>query len=68
MRWSARKNKKDYEEYLNDMFRGQDLYDDGRGKYSYMNSKKLLRAGKMGTALRKHDPVAFEVGFREWRP
>ena len=25
------------------------------------------RRGSYGNALRKHDPIAFEVGYREWQ-
>jgi len=60
-----KKTKKVYEEYLNDLYYGQDI---SEGQYSYINAIRLLRVGKLGTALRKHDPIAFYVGYSEWRP
>lgn len=50
------------------MAHGTDLWEHGDGQYSYMRAPVLLRQGKLGTALRKHDPIAFNVGFDEWRP
>ena len=61
-----RKTRANYEEYLNDLYYGIDLWEDGDGQYSYMKAARLLRQGKLGTALRKHDPIAFDVGFDEW--
>ncbi len=63
-----RKTKNNYELYLNDLYYGTDIWEDGDSRYSYMRAPKLLRQGKLGTALRKHDPIAFNVGFSEWRP
>jgi hypothetical protein len=61
----TRKSKKAYEEYLNDLYFGQDISDNEQ--YAYMpKAKLLLRRGKLGTALRKHDPIQFGVGFGEW--
>lgn len=64
-RMLKRKTMKKYEEYLNDLYYGQDISEEGQ--YEYMKAKKLLRQGKLGTALRKHDPIAFHVGFQEWQ-
>ena len=63
-----RKTRDNYESYLNDIYYGTDLWEHGDGQYSYINAPKLLRQGKLGTALRKHDTIAFNVGFDEWRP
>jgi len=54
------KTRKDYENYLNEMsvsydmcwFGGKNYFYDGRAKY--------------GSSMRKHDPIAFEVGFNDW--
>lgn len=56
------KTKKAYEEYLNDLTVCYDASYVIGGKFrsSYYVSRKY------GTALRKHDPIAFEVGFYEW--
>lgn len=52
-----KKTKKNYEEYLNGL--------------GYEDTEKMIiggkmRRGKFGTMMRKHDPIAFEVGYREW--
>lgn len=62
-----KKTRKNYEEYLNDMFSNQDI---SEGQYSYLTkyASKLLKQGKLGTALRHNDPIAFNVGFKEWKP
>jgi hypothetical protein len=60
----TRKTKKKYEEYLNDLYYGQDISTEEQ--YEYLKAKRLLMKGKLGTALRKDDPIAFEVGFEEW--
>lgn len=59
-----KKTKDNYEEYLNDIYYHQDIWGDGH--YSYLNAPKLLKKGKLGTALRRHDPIAFDIGYREW--
>ena len=51
--------KKAYEKYLNEV--GECLPEEDfiiGGKYRRM---------KYGTAMRKYDPIRFEVGYREWR-
>ena len=53
-----KKTKKEYEKYLNEI--GLSLDED----HFIIGGKK--RNGKYGTMLRKHDPIAFEVGFRDW--
>ncbi len=62
-----KETKDDYERYLNDMYYHQDIWMNGVGRYSYMNAPRLLKQGKLGTALRRHDPIAFNVGYREWK-
>jgi len=59
-----RKTKKSYEEYLNNLYYGTDISENE--EYIYLKSKNLLRRGLLGTALRRDDPIAFEVGFEEW--
>ena len=56
------KTKKDYEEYLNDLYSPYEAWDIGR--YMYKNDVGYIN--KYGTKLRKSDPVAFQVGFNEW--
>jgi len=69
-----RKTEKAYEEYLN--CSGTDyskLYEylysrekqSGREKATV---KHILKAGDLGTALRRYDPIAFECGFEDWNP
>jgi hypothetical protein len=57
----ATKTKQDYEEYLN-------------GIHPTYESEEWIIGGKSrhrmypnyGKALRLHDPIGFEIGFREW--
>lgn len=51
--------RKAYEEYLNE------LSDSICEEAFIMGGKK--RRGKYGTAQRKYDPIAFEIGFHEWK-
>lgn len=52
--------KKDYEEYLNDLIPFE--LNDWR---FIINGK--LRCGPYGTILRRHDSVAFEVDYQNWK-
>lgn len=53
--------KKAYEEFLNGLPMNEDKFIMG-GKFR----EWYCNVGKYGTCLRKYDPVAFEVGYREW--
>ena len=53
------KTKKEYEIYLNSI--GASL-----SQEEFIIGGKFRR-GKYGTMLRKYDPIAFEVGFNEWK-
>lgn len=58
---ATKKTKKAYVDYLNNLsfsynecwIGGKNIFHDNRCKY--------------GSYLRKHDPIAFEVGYREWK-
>jgi len=51
--------RSDYEEWLNDVsWPDDDMAPHGRIPHSYINS--------YGTWLRRHDPIAFNVGYNEW--
>lgn len=58
-----RKSKKAYEEYLNILSPpwGSDEWIIGGVKRT-----RSMNNATWGTALRKHDPIAFEVGYKEW--
>lgn len=54
-----KKTKKDYQEYLNsvdELITEEDRIIGGK-----------FRRGLYGDELRKHDPIAFEVGYNEWK-
>lgn len=53
------KTKKNYEDYLDEV--GKAL-----PEKSFIIGGKL-RHGDYSQLLRKYDPIAFEVGFNEWR-
>lgn len=60
--------KKQYEEYLNDLYAG-----DGETCLNHLayivkhhpRTRTTALAGKYGTLLRRYDPIAFEVGKRD---
>ena len=59
----VKKTRKVYEEYLNN--------NSPSDPDNYIIGRKIrLRyfwKDKYGTALRKYDPIGFEVGYKEWR-
>lgn len=55
----SKKTKKDYEKYLNEI--GCTL------PYGNFVIAGKQRYGYYGYLLRKYDPIAFEVGYNEWR-
>jgi hypothetical protein len=60
----AQYTKKDYENHLNDNSPEQ-----GSDKWIIGGTIRMAAMWKQeyGTALRKHDPIAFEVGYNEWK-
>ena len=63
MKTKIKKTKKAYEEHLNSNSPSDpDEYIIG-GKMRF----KYFWDDEYGTALRKYDPIAFEVGYNEWR-
>ncbi len=61
-----KKTKWNYEAYLNDLYRGNEPEIE---QYRYLKEGfALVKRGKLGTALRRYDPIAFEVGFNDWQP
>lgn len=63
MKTKIKKTKKAYEEYLNNNshFDSDEYIIGGKKRETYYWSNRY------GTALRKYDPIAFEVGYNEWR-
>lgn len=52
----------EYEQYLNETTSPTDsFWMGGKFRSHYYN------ANKYGTALRKYDPIAFEVGYQDWK-
>lgn len=63
-----KKTRKHIEEYLNGLFEGENLLRSDRYCYLAVHGKgavRLLKKGKLGTALRKYDPIAFNVYCQE---
>jgi hypothetical protein len=58
------RTKKEYEEYLNDMSpeQGSDEWIIGGELRKYWMSKN-----QYGAAIRTYDPIAFEVGYNEFK-
>ena len=66
-------NKKDFEEYLNEMFSVSDTLrktehcwagNDKTPTQKY-SARKLALEAKYGTVLRRFDPIAFEVEYND---
>ena len=70
-----RKTKKAYEEYLNNLYsRGETLeltehcwYGNDKTPREKTSARYLASQALYGTCLRKHDPIAFQVGFQDWK-
>lgn len=60
-----RKTKQGYEEWLNEM---SSTVDEGAWVMGGVVRIYHKSRGQYGTALRKYDPIAFEVGYRYWKP
>lgn len=58
-----KKTKAAYEEFLN----GHTPEDDGDWIIGGVARMYHAAMGLYGTALRKYDPIAFEVGYNEWK-
>ena len=56
-----KKTRKAYEEYLNEI--GLSLSSDE----FIIGGKQRAQWGEYGRLLRKYDPIAFEVGYQEWK-
>lgn len=54
------KTRKQYIEYLNEI--GASLSDDE----FIIGGKKRNRSSGYGNLIKKYDPIAFQVGFKEW--
>lgn len=54
--------KKDYEEYLNELYTPEKAWEIA----CYMYKRNMRYVMRYGTVLRKKDPIAFEVGYREY--
>lgn len=69
-----KKTRKAYEEYLNDSFSPNYTRrhtehcwaGDDKTPAQKRSALRLANKGLYGTILRKHDPIAFEVGYQEW--
>lgn len=78
-----RKTKLAYQSYLNDLYKATlRSYYDANEQFNYLIKgkarsntfggipNKLIRhynAGTIGTLIRNNDPIAFNVGYNEWK-
>lgn len=58
---TTKKTKKDYENYLNEIYTNYIDYPD-----QFTIGGKLRRSFNYGSMIRKHDPIGFQVGYNEW--
>ena len=71
----ANKTKKEYENYLNELYDFHECRDKtehcwaGNDKTKQQKNWALKKGlqNKYGTIIRKLDPIAFEVGYNEWK-
>jgi len=71
---NKKKTRQSYEEYLNDYTTPEIALEmtehcwAGNDKTQKQKNwaKKMAKQGKVGTILRKLDPIAFQVGFNDW--
>lgn len=71
----AIKTKTEYEKYLNNLHNIDVVMEltehcwAGNDKSSIDKkcAKSYAKRGMYGTVLRKYDPIAFEVGYNEWK-
>lgn len=72
------KTKSGYERYLNDLYSEMEaeqvvysliyLTSNRRSKKTTVNNiRKQYELGKIGSLVKKLDPIAFNVGFNEWK-
>lgn len=66
-------SKRAFEQYLNELYNEIYNEDEAIKHYSYVTKKrsenlirKAHRESKLGSLIRRHDPVRFNVGYREW--
>ena len=59
------KLKKDYEQHLNDTVHLD--YESDEWIIGGKSRAKVYYPDRYGTALRYHDPIAFQVGYNEWK-
>ncbi len=59
-----RRTKGSYEEYLNEV---GDEMDSAQLQERFNLGRHVIRNHNLGSFLRRHDPIQFEVGYNEWR-
>lgn len=64
-------NKKQYERYLNDLYSEQFSIDDIISQLGYLSSDKIIYKNyinhTLGRLLRYKDPIAFNVGYNDYK-
>lgn len=57
-----KKTRKEYEAFLNEI-----SPDNDSEKWVIGGKNRYVNRNNYGTMLKRYDPVAFEVGYNEWR-
>lgn len=76
--FNMKKTKKAYEEWLNNLYQEDYSHDDAIEALLYLTGDRpdaitrdelslQILSGTAGTLLKKMDPIAFEVGFNDWK-
>ena len=60
-----KKTKSEYEKYLNQLFDEQLTDEEKIEKFAYILSSHKHHK-KLGSLMRRFDPIQFEVGYSEW--
>lgn len=75
----TQKSRKEYEEYLNNLYSESLTEDQAVTQFEYLTSptrgtfvsrstiRKYYRRKKIGSLLYRLDPILFNVGYSEWR-
>lgn len=69
-----KRTARNYEAYLNELYTDTFSESQAVNQFDYLNNGKVKRETiitahtnhELGTLMRKHDPIGFNVGFGEW--
>jgi len=63
-----KRTKRNFENYLNTYAQEHGVHTDPFWAYLRKQAPVLMAKGRLGTAIRRYDPILFDVEFRQWCP